>query len=68
MLKNPITSRPITAFAPATLRERNRRSGISGFGMRAWRMKKAISSAIDTPPSRIVWVDPQPFSPVSSSV
>ena len=35
MPKNPTTSRPMTMLAPATLRDRNRRSGISGFAIRA---------------------------------
>ena len=39
----PTTTRPCTRFAPATLRERNRRSGISGFATRAWRATKAAT-------------------------
>ena len=56
----------MTTFAPATFRERNRRSGISGFAMRAWRATNAASSAIETPPSPSVWAEPQPCSPASS--
>ena len=58
----------MTRFAPVTLRERNRRSGISGLAMRAWRATNAASSAIETAPSPSVWVDPQPCSPASRIV
>ena len=58
----------MTRFAPATLRERNRRSGISGLAIRAWRATNAASSAIETPPSASVWADPQPCSPASRIV
>ena len=33
----PATSSAWTTLAPETLRERNSRSGISGFSIRAWR-------------------------------
>ena len=33
----PATVSAITMLAPATVRERNRRSGMSGFSIRAWR-------------------------------
>ena len=36
----PTAHSAMTAFAPATLRERNRRSGISGSAIRAWRATK----------------------------
>jgi hypothetical protein len=49
-------------FAPETLRERNRRSGINGFAARAWRATNAPSSPMATAPSASVWVDPQPSS------
>ena len=49
-------------MAPATLRERNRRSGISGFAIRAWRATNAVMSATPAPPSASVCVEPQPCS------
>ena len=58
----------MTRLAPVTLRERNRRSGISGLSMRAWRCTKAATSAIETAPSTSVCVEPKPCSPASSSV
>ena len=56
----PATNSAWMMFAPATLRERNRRSGISGLAMRAWRATNAISSATERPPNPSVWSDPQP--------
>src|SRR5829696_7046197 len=53
----PTTSNAWTAFAPATLRERNSRSGISGLAMRAWRTTKATSSATATAASASVRVE-----------
>ena len=61
--EHPDDQQRLTMFAPATLRERNRRSGISGLAMRAWRTTNAASSATDTAPSPSVWVEPQPCSP-----
>ena len=49
-------------FAPATLRERNRRSGISGLATRAWRATNAAIRASETAPSTSVEVAPQPCS------
>ena len=53
----------MTTFAPETLRERNRRSGISGLAIRAWRATNAASRAIETAPSPSVCAEPQPCSP-----
>src|SRR5919106_1545391 len=58
----PITSSAWITFDPATSRERNSRSGISGLAIRAWRATNAATSAIDTAPRPSVWVDPQPCS------
>ena len=41
----PTAQSAITTFAPATLRERNSRSGMSGLAMRACRATNAASSA-----------------------
>ena len=49
-------------FAPATLRDRNRRSGMSGFSIRAWRATNAATSPIDTAPSASVCAEAQPCS------
>ena len=59
----PTTSSACTMFAPTTLRERNSRSGISGFSIRAWRTTKAATSAPETAP-RIerLRAEPQPCS------
>ena len=56
----PTTSSAWTALAPETLRERNRRSGISGFSIRAWRTRKATIAATATAPRVSVRAEPQP--------
>ena len=58
----PTTSSACTTLAPETLRERNRRSGISGLSMRDWRTTKAASAATATAPRPSVRVEPQPCS------
>ena len=68
MPNSPTTSSACTTFAPATLRERNSRSGMSGSAMRAWRATNAASSASAMPPSTSVRADVQPCSPTSRIV
>ena len=64
----PTTSSAMTTFAPATLRERKRRSGISGLATRAWRATNAASRATATAPSPSVCAEPQPCSPTCRMV
>ena len=47
----PATNRACTALAPATLRDLNRRSGMSGFSMRASRTRNPTKSASDAAPN-----------------
>ena len=58
----PATTTTWTRFAPATLRERKIRSGISGFDPRAWRATKPASSTSETAPRPTVCSEPQPYS------
>ena len=58
----PATTTTWTALAPDTLRERNTRSGMSGFAPRAWRTTNRPSSTSATAPSPSVWADAQPCS------
>ena len=54
----PATSSDWIALAPATLRERKRRSGISGLAIRAWRAMKAAPRTNEIALSTSVWVEP----------
>ena len=58
----PIDEQRLHDVRAATLRERNRRSGISGLAMRAWRATNAASSAIAIAPRPSVRAEPQPCS------
>ena len=58
----PTTSSAITMFEPVTSRERNRRSGISGLSIRAWRTTNATSRTAAMPASVSVRVEVQPYS------
>ena len=58
----PATSSACTVFAPTTLRELKRRSGISGFATRDWRRTKTTSSAAASTSPAIVRGSTQPHS------
>ena len=60
----PATNRAWTMLAPDTLRERNRRSGISGFAIRAWRKTNAAIRAAETAPEDQRLGPNQPFSAI----
>ena len=60
----PATISAWMTFAPETLRERNRRSGISGFSIRDWRKTNAAIRAAEIAPRIIVCGSVQPFSEI----
>ena len=62
MLNMPATTTTWTALAPETLRERNSRSGMSGFAVLACRATNAPSSVSATAPRPSVCSEPQPYS------
>ena len=64
----PATNRAWIALAPATLRERKIRSGISGLLAVASRTRNATSSAIAPAPRTSVRVAPQPSSAAGSTI
>ena len=67
MPKIPATIRIWTRFAPVTIRERNTRSGTSGFAASRWRITNATSSPIASAPKPIVCAEPQPY-PLASTI
>ena len=62
MPNRPATIRIWIRFAPATLRERRMRGGISGWRAVTCRTAKPASSAIEIAPIASVPAEPQPWS------